>query len=286
MLFDRRYEPTDSEIIYHYCTAEAFLAICSNKKLRFSDVFSMNDFLEMHWGYSIWESARGELLDIVDQEFLKQIDLILHTSGLIATPLASCFSLDGDVLSQWRAYTGDGEGYAIGFQANLMTQLAVRPLKVLYDKKEQINEVKSVIRAMYAVESERAKKDSREFYDACLHFLLDLAALKNPAFKEEQEVRLLHALEFEESNSSLRLADPGGIAFGANVAQEPVSFRMRNNVPVAFIDIDFTNHGQVNPVREVVVGPKNNARLSGVSVFLETAGLPSVNVKRSNAPYR
>ena len=27
----------------------------------------------------------------------------------------SCFSADGDVLSQWRAYADDGHGFAIGF---------------------------------------------------------------------------------------------------------------------------------------------------------------------------
>ncbi len=50
MLIPRIYEPNDEKILYHYCDASAFHAICTNKKMRFSDLFSMNDFMEMHWG--------------------------------------------------------------------------------------------------------------------------------------------------------------------------------------------------------------------------------------------
>ncbi|WP_416152053.1 DUF2971 domain-containing protein [Pseudomonas sp. Bout1] len=34
--------------------------------------------------------------------------------------LATCFSKAGDVLSQWRAYADDGQGYAIGFDSKLL----------------------------------------------------------------------------------------------------------------------------------------------------------------------
>ncbi|HEX8368834.1 MAG TPA: hypothetical protein VF604_09850, partial [Pyrinomonadaceae bacterium] len=81
MIISRTYEPADEDILYHYCDANAFLAICTNKKIRFSDLFSMNDFMEMHWGYSIWEQAATELLDEVGRDFLDEIDSIIHSSG-------------------------------------------------------------------------------------------------------------------------------------------------------------------------------------------------------------
>lgn len=104
--------------------------------MRFSDLFSMNDFLEMHWGYHVWEKAATELLEIVGRDFLDEIDKILHTSGVCGLPVGSCFSLNGDVLSQWRAYADDGHGYAIGFDATTLLKLPIRPLKVLYDDGE------------------------------------------------------------------------------------------------------------------------------------------------------
>src|SRR6266446_2177088 len=117
MIIPRVYEPAKDELIYHYCGAASFLAICTIKKMRFSDLFSMNDFMEMHWGYSIWEKAASEILDEVGREFLDEIDKIISVSGVRGLLVAACFSLDGDVLSQWRAYADDGQGYAIGFDA-------------------------------------------------------------------------------------------------------------------------------------------------------------------------
>ena len=46
-----------------------------------SDLFCMNDFLELHWGYHIWELVAGEMLKDVGQDFLDKIDEIVHCSG-------------------------------------------------------------------------------------------------------------------------------------------------------------------------------------------------------------
>src|SRR5687768_12796503 len=137
MLVSRVYKPADDAILYHYCDAAAFQAICTSRNMRFSDLFSLNDWLEIHWGYSIWEAAATQLLDKVGRPFLDEIDKIIHTSGMCGLPVASCYSLDGDVLSQWRAYADDGRGYAIGFKAKDLLKLPVRPLKVLYNRDEQ-----------------------------------------------------------------------------------------------------------------------------------------------------
>jgi len=49
MLYDRIYKPKRNELIYHYCSAETFNAICTNKTIRLCDIFSIIDFSEMHW---------------------------------------------------------------------------------------------------------------------------------------------------------------------------------------------------------------------------------------------
>lgn len=151
MIISRVYEPAKDDVIYHYCRAASFLAICNSKKMRFSDLFSMNDFMEMHWGYSIWEDAASELLDEVGREFLDEIGKIISVSGIRGLLVAACFSLDGDVLSQWRACADDGQGYAIGFDAEAMMGLPIRPLKLLYDKQKQTRELKAVIRGPVAI---------------------------------------------------------------------------------------------------------------------------------------
>lgn len=286
MIVPRVYEPTNNEILYHYCDAKAFLAICTNKKMRFSDLFSMNDFMEMHWGYSVWEQVADEIFDEIGQEFLDAIQEIIHSTGFHGLLVASCFSLDGDVLSQWRAYTDDGQGYAIGFDANILAELPIRPLKVLYDKAAQVQELKKVVLALHESEKSEEDKFGLEFRTLCRVLSFDLAAYKNPAFVEEAEVRLVHVLDFERSNDFLKLVDAGGHAFGKDIGGEPVQFRMRNNLPVPFIELDFTNDSAVNPIKEVIIGPKNDVLLSTISVFLETSGIDSVKVRNSAASYR
>ncbi|MDY7530349.1 hypothetical protein RGV33_01410 [Pseudomonas sp. Bout1] len=77
-MLKRNYSPETEEILYHYCTAETFLAICTGKKLRFSDINSMNDSQEMQWGYSVWEDVATELQSEVGIAFLDDIDAIIH----------------------------------------------------------------------------------------------------------------------------------------------------------------------------------------------------------------
>lgn len=227
----RQYFPDDDELIYHYCGADTFHAICLNKKLRFSDLHSMNDYMERHWGYDVWEEAASGLLDSIGKPFLDEIDRVFHTSGFQGLLLASCFSKNGDVLSQWRAYADDGAGYSIGFCAKELTQMPVSLLEVLYNREEQIREMNSLIRALYEAEQSEEKKFAREFVKACYITGTDMAAYKNPAFSEEEEIRLVHLLDITATEHAAKFVDGGGTMFGKEAKGEQVQFRMVKGIP-------------------------------------------------------
>jgi hypothetical protein len=288
MLIPRVYKPKQKEIIYHYCNAQTFDAICQNKTIRLCDLFTMNDYLEMHWGYSIWEKAATELMPEVGIEFLDKIDKIIHFSGLYGLLVSTSFSLDGDVLSQWRAYADDGNGYAIGFLAKDLLKLPVRGLKVEYTEKKQISEVKKVVKSIFDIENKQKEEDKYDpdFFHVCSMLAFDLASYKNPAFSEEKEIRLVHLLNFEESNSSLKIVDNGGTEFGVDSEGQEVKFLMSENSPKTYIDLNFSNNGNVFPIKEVVIGPKNTVLQSAISVYLETLNIPKVEIKKSKASYR
>lgn len=286
MIIARVYEPIEKEILFHYCDASAFYSICNTKTLRLSDLFSMNDFLEIHWGYSIWQKVANEIHDKVGKQFLDEIDKVIYSAGTLGLLTSTCFSRNGDVLSQWRAYADDGNGYVIGFNAEDILKLPIRSLKVLYNEEEQVSELKNVILSLYDVEKDEKEKYSSEFKTACYTIACDLAAYKNPAFEEEQEIRIIHLLDFEKSNNFLKLVDYGGISFNNKSKGKPIKFRMRDNIPVAFIEEDFTDNGRINPIKEVIIGPKNNVLPSAISVFLETIEIGSVIIKKSKASYR
>lgn len=282
MIISREYKPKENDLIYHYCDSNAFFAICTNRKLWMNDLHSMNDFMELHWGYSIWEQSANTRIEKYGKEFLDEIDEVIHFSGFQGLLLANCFSTDKDVLSQWRAYADDGKGYVIGFNAKELLGLPIRALQVLYDKEQQIKEATATIDALYQLKQE----DSNEFKTFCNVFGYDLSAFKNPAFIKEKEIRLIHLLDFKKSNDFMKLVDKGGIYFGEDRKGEEIKFRIKQDIPTPYIELDFSNNNKINPIKEVVIGPKNEVMKTAIRIFLETIGIEKVEINKSNASYR
>lgn len=282
MIISREYKPKENDLIYHYCDSNAFFAICTNRKLWMNDLHSMNDFMELHWGYSIWEQSANTRIEKYGKEFLDEIDEVIHFSGFQGLLLANCFSTDKDVLSQWRAYADDGKGYVIGFNAKELLGLPIRALQVLYDKEQQIKEATATIDALYQLKQE----DSNEFKTFCNVFGYDLSAFKNPAFIEEKEIRLIHLLDFKKSNDFMKLVDKGGIYFGEDRKGEEIKFRIKQDIPTPYIELDFSNNNKINPIKEVVIGPKNEVMKTAIRIFLETIGIEKVEINKSNASFR
>lgn len=282
MLISREFKPKKDELIYHYCDATAFHSICTNRKLWFNDLFSMNDALEMHWGYSIWEKAASKRVEKYGLEFLDEIDEIIHSMGFRGLLLANCFSTEKDVLSQWRGYANDGNGYVIGFNAEDLLGLPVRALNVCYDEEMQIKEALASIETLYQIKSE----NDSDFKTLCEVFSFDLSAFKNPAFAEEKEIRLIHLLDFKKSNDYLKLVDEGGQYFGTERKGEEVKFRIKQDIPTPYIELDFSNNKTINPIKEVVIGPKNEVMNTAITIFLETIGIEKVKIEKSKASYR
>lgn len=285
LLYGVQYTPEEDELLYHYCDANAFQSIVQNKELWFSDVFAMNDFSEMHWGYGVWESAASQMAGELSREFVDRIDKRIHETSKFFLPLICCFSKDGDVLSQWRAYAQDGHGFAIGFSASELGQLPARALRVVYEKQPQIDFAKNWLKSIHEVEASEGFTFGTDFHRAVSFFAMDLCALKNPGFREELEVRYVHSLNIVEENGSRKFRDNGGVAFGNVAPGRDVSFRMRDSVPVAYIKQDFYNGGDCNAIKRVVLGPKNLSRETGISLFLETSGIKGVEVVRSETSY-
>jgi Protein of unknown function (DUF2971) len=167
-------------------------------------------------------------------------------------------------------------------------KLNVKPLRVEYNENKQIKKIKAFIKAIHQVELqlEENEKYGENFFRTCSTLSFDLASFKNPAFKEEQEIRLIHLVNFIRSNTFLKLEDFGGTYFDKEADKQEIKFLMAKNAPKTYIDIDFTNKGKVNPIKEVIIGPKNDVRETAILVYLETLGIGEVKVKKSKASYR
>ncbi len=135
------------KILYHYCPVHSFKGIVESKSLWMSGLGTMSDFMEYKW---LKRLALNRIEELASQkqwamnveelpEKTKQRNRLLVLDRQLRSvpaydPFCVSFSSDGDVLSQWRAYTDDGKGFAIGFVANyLRGPEKETPEEVCYD---------------------------------------------------------------------------------------------------------------------------------------------------------
>jgi hypothetical protein len=124
-----RHLPTG--LIYHYCDATALLNILKTRRVWATSTKYLNDTTELlalsadmraHADRHRKTAAGEALSDIVDFYWITSDTRQTQTIGM--DRFACCFSTDGDLLSQWRAYGNDGRGYAIGFDPRAFAGLA------------------------------------------------------------------------------------------------------------------------------------------------------------------
>jgi hypothetical protein len=64
------------------------------------------------------------------------------------------------------------------------------------------------------------------------------------------------------------------------------NFRIRDGVVVPYVALDYTNLGKNFPIREVILGPRNENQEPNIELFLQTLGLKDVAIRRSQVPFR
>jgi hypothetical protein len=298
MLMNRLYEPTEDEFLFHYCSTVRFHAIATSNNIRFSDINMLNDESEMRWAYSIFEEAatrlvkrQGVLADapVIEVAFIDAIDNVFSEVPFSLHPFVACFSLNPDLLSQWRAYADDGRGFSIGFSGvSLRRQMPATFLRVLYDKEQQVKEMMAAIVAVYLAQ-QQASEDSKRarFIEDCGLLRMFMAAFKHPSFSEEQEVRALRVLNIERHGDLMKFLNDGGLGGDeAQVSDGPVSFQVKGNHLVAYTDVRLTPPDMSSPISQLTWGPKNHSAPPNIFLFLGGLGYTDIGHRRSVVPYR
>jgi hypothetical protein len=287
MILDRFYTPAHDELIYHYCPAAAFLEIVRSRTMWLSASYALNDRMERDWGYSIFVKALDQFQSEVGKHFIDNVRDAVDMAYFHSMLMISCYSLDGDMLSQWRAYADDSRGFSIGFAASVMQQSA-KPLRVRYDEQAQLGELLGNLKHTYEYEKSIGFKFDDEFRTHWFHVGLDLCAYKHFSFAEEKEIRLAHVSGLISDENSRRILALGARGQDGKLLSEPsdVHFRIRNGIVVPYIVLDYSNRGTISPIKEIILGARNENTESHIEVFLNTIGVTGVPVRRSNAPYR
>jgi Protein of unknown function (DUF2971) len=296
--------------LYHYTDAGGLLGILGSTTLWATHVGYLNDSREVLHGAAetakyidkLWAdierapekypdnfNALKLLFDDIREKFPALIEPIMNRhAGMYVT----CFCKEGDLLSQWRGYGGDG-GYAIKFDAaklrESLKRLPEKPpeeaqisdqvsvIEVKYDNERLEDEIRGVvIELSKALQHEKVvlEKDflnpNRGAVDVALAKLVGLSArVKDHAFREEKEFRATALVPFFPTNDAIEACHyyPGKVGL------------------VPRVHLSFPR----DCVKAIVVGPGDfsSTRKASVEHFLLThPQYQNVKVKLSKIPFR
>ena len=130
---------------YHYTSVQALFEIVKSKRFRLSNVFFMNDYMEVEW---LWQLVREDIKGrrgLHTGQDLEYFGFLKGQMGHVPKEQAAerrfdyvfcgCSSGLADDLTQWRAYADDGRGLAIGVEiaevvaANRRENASCEPLR-------------------------------------------------------------------------------------------------------------------------------------------------------------
>ena len=297
-------EKKDERIVYHYCPPETFKAIIENKTIRFSDIAKSNDYEEIKWisRYSSDFSIRlyclfhdnPKLQEEFDcQDVLDELSMLIEDifgrcltgDERIYRFYIACFSEARDLLSQWRGYAKDGQGFAIGFDRTVLLDKIENASdhchSVVYSLSKQKRIVNKQISAFLNDIKKLARNGQGKNQDALNQVFNNLARnlmdtayyLKNPFFSEEKEWRMCFSRKIDLSNAMNFTEDiPKGCK---------VKFNQRDGEFIPYFDLPFVS----GAVKEVILGPTNSSSMSDIETFMRDNGF-DCSIERSAGSYR
>lgn len=255
--------------IFHYTKMETFSKIVANQSFRFTDYRYLNDTQEFVWGIK-------QLKNTLENLKGKTAKLILENLGTLnkVELYVASFSLEPDLLSQWRAYGDNGKGVSSGVNPIAMLKVFGASFfhgKVIYDSKKQTIRIKRVVNASFEY-FEKKVMTSKDIESIVRYLSLTIATFKHQSFIEEREYRL-----FVFSNTPQR---PYWLEEGLNSETKPFYCIKTADLPIQ----------EFLPIEKIFIGPSNDFYSSEIFVRklfeANKYEFNSSNIVKSKIPYR
>ena len=271
-------------ILYHYTSQAGLLGIATTRMLWATNMAYLNDTSEYEYGSNVIRAAikrRRTAESEKHDKFLAETE-----SAFSAKAHDFCqasLTESGDLLSQWRGYTENGNGYCVGFDANairaragvdgewLLTRCEYRP-----SRQEEMAEA-LVDQWFQSWEKVNAAPQKLGFWENLFgpSFEFAIAAnvlalsFKDPSYSEEREWRVV----INESGT------------------EKVRFRTGKSMITPYLEIDLRPSQPEQcevAMKRVIVGPCPHPSLAADSVrmLLDTKDYKEVEVIPSVIPFR
>jgi hypothetical protein len=189
--------------LYHYTNSEGLIGIVTSKHLRATDSRFVNDPLELEYGRAVFKEVLGQFG--VPPFVVRMVsEGILPISVYVAS-----FCEDGDLLSQWRAYSSDGLGYAVGFDPSaswIGGGVEASIVRVVYDPIHQLelltHVIDPVLDTLLSWNGEGPPPNDVSQIRGVVEPLLPM--FKNPGFDQEHEWRAVVHLDRPENYRAAR----------------------------------------------------------------------------------
>lgn len=261
-------------ILYHYTKMPGLLGIVASKALWATDIRYLNDEKEFQHALDITRDLLAELRGSnsayvpIIPSLLASMDN-LDASGIFVT----CFTGNGDLLSQWRGYCGPEVGCSIGWSGEILRAAALKAgfmlAPCIYDRDKQRHLVRWLLDSVFTEEPQRVlgDADAASFVHTSLALIAPL--FKHPSFQEEAEWRF-----FTRPHKSARM---------------PLQFRSGRAAIIPYVQIPLkTARDTLADVERIVVGPSPLPILSARAIrsCLTASGIHVNEVVPSTAPYR
>jgi hypothetical protein len=257
------------DLLYHYTSSNVFASILARPCLWLSGRWNQNDSNE-------GRVFGRHLRDLASKHSIAtdKVEAILSSLESLES-YVSCFSANGDLLSQWRGYASNATGVSIGFRREALISLVkgdtmslLRPVTYADELAELCDETRDLMLALL-----RSTGTPRQ------PFLMSAAKvmweIKNRAFSEEAETRLIFTAPSEPGSLPIQLKS------GATVTRK---YRAVDTGIREYCEINMDNI-MPDAIGEVILGPRSDSHIDVVKRMLAAVNSGAL-VRCSSATYR
>lgn len=191
------------DMLFHYTNLEGAHGILTSRQIWLTKIQHLNDAAELRYALELFrgrvETWPGNLPDDARHfllETARQLGSFLNANICLAS-----FCTEGDLLSQWRAYSAAANGVSLAFSGAFLRQLSRHEnfhiWKCLYSRDQHDRVIEDMIMLLLDLHRTGPARRLMAPQDLMRHFstvFLQVApVLKHPSFHEEKEWRIISA---------------------------------------------------------------------------------------------
>jgi hypothetical protein len=261
--------------LFHYTSSRGLIGILDRGSIYASSVYHLHDSMEFRYAIELMLEQLSVRLafekgprDTLYRQLQDRLPLIAKNAQVFV----ASFSEEGDLLSQWMAYSGPSNGFALGlspkhFEAARAAGFAL--VRCVYDRSRQQQLASAAVDAI-------CQSDGEPDEEAMSKILITAAALKHPGFVREAEWRLIKTLTLASYESGRILFREGRLGL------------------VPYLDAPLVLDGGKLVPSSIHIGPSADAPVveAAVNTLLYARGLnrlfarAEVEIVPSETPYR